>query len=447
MKCIACSVDTWEKSAQASKKKYRLSIEEQNKGTCFLRCTNCYNHLCNLCADLFCSKIESFSQNCVPPWCRVLRNFVDQANEQKTGYIKEICGSDCFSCRMKIQQQIIGAPSTAPGTTAMSVSAPLVTKMLLETKNGKNRPNKAQAKRRRLKDKYSAKKKQTVQFPLDGSFFFPDIGVLIQSDTKHFDSLSVAKQGCKGSRKDDALPHMNITPVNAFELEEQGFSPQGCHTAIEMHRSVVDASYPHPCDPRQLVSLQVQVIVIDSSKAAELCGTTKEPGCDWVEGKEIQRAVAYLTDSHITEAKKQGIDAIAIFASPQSAQGDFHGLTIRWLCKQVPNLTYQELHDLYEYFFGLLSTAKGQMELSRVGGSNGIAHISKEFFAMLHLKRNYSKKIACSAMVSIEDQVAIFLHQSLQQDKETMLPSLLSTYARWTSTNHEVQIQESTGLL
>lgn len=68
-----------------------------------------------------------------------------------------------------------------------------------------------------------------------------------------------------------------------------------------------------------------------------------------------------------------------------NAEGDMHCLTMRWLSKPAIKPTPNDSDELYKYFWGLLSEARGKMEISRTGGSNGIAHISKEFFSMLHL--------------------------------------------------------------
>jgi hypothetical protein len=59
-------------------------------------------------------------------------------------------------------------------------------------------------KRRTLNDKYHGSTKKPPMETLNGTLFFPDIGILIHSDLQHFDMLSIAKQ--VGHQKDQAEP-------------------------------------------------------------------------------------------------------------------------------------------------------------------------------------------------------------------------------------------------
>jgi hypothetical protein len=94
--CVACSIETWEKARRTSgKKTYKLSIKEQNKSSSYLRCQKCRSHLCNLCAKLFCSKIESLHAEqddhpVISSWCRMVRQFIaQQSTIQWGGLVQE----------------------------------------------------------------------------------------------------------------------------------------------------------------------------------------------------------------------------------------------------------------------------------------------------------------------------------------------------------------------
>jgi hypothetical protein len=85
----------------------------------------------------------------------------------------------------------------------------------------------------------------------------------------------------------------------------------------------------------------------------------------------------------------------------------------------------KDSHELYHFFWGLLSWAK-KMEASRVGGSNAKAHVSKEFFKMLHLPVvHYPKKVTLRDVVPSEDKMVLPLHKSLQQDMKALLSTVL----------------------
>jgi hypothetical protein len=49
----------------------------------------------------------------------------------------------------------------------------------------------------------------------------------------------------------------------------------------------------------------------------------------------------------------------------------------------LPKQSEQESSEVYLFLRSLLSKARGGFEISRVGGSNGMAHVLKEFFRML----------------------------------------------------------------
>jgi hypothetical protein len=241
---------------------------------------------------------------------------------------------------------------------------------------------KARKKHRQTQDKYSSAKKKKIH-SLDGSLYFPVLGILVKSGMHHFDTLSMGSQ--RICAWEPGVQHMNITPLNAFRLEEQGFIPEGKPEEIEIVNEDVAAVYASPENPDITIKQKCEVIVIDSIKAFSLCGTTKEAGSDWVYGPEIAKAVEYLSSTHVEEAIARNVDVIALFATPSNPRGDLHCLTMRWLSKQQKHQTANDSHELYQYFWGLLSPSKGKMEVSRVGGSNGKAHISKEFFRMLHM--------------------------------------------------------------
>jgi hypothetical protein len=87
----------------------------------------------------------------------------------------------------------------------------------------------------------------------------------------------------------------------------------------------------------------------------------------------------------LQSAVARNVDVIGIFATPINPFGDLHCLTMRWISKPAIIRTPDDSQELFDYFWGLLSQAKGKMEISQVGGSNGNAHVSTEFLKMLHL--------------------------------------------------------------
>jgi hypothetical protein len=312
--CVACSIETWEKARRASGKTYKLSTEEQNKSSSYLRCKNCGSHLCNLCAQLFCSKIESMCKEDndhqeVSPWCRIVRQFLVQSTIEQTGYVQEIDSEFCFSCQHK--QSTAQVKSTSAG--GVPKASPKVIKNGLFELSKTVR--KARQKRRRHQDKYSLKKtKYTPQSSLDGSLYFPFIGILVKSDVNHFDTLSMADQvryACE-----NGVQHMNITPNNAFYLEQEGFIPEGPAEEIEILHQDFDTSYASPVNPDITIKQKCEVIVIDSIKATILCGATKKTGSNWIDGSEIQKAVEYMSATHVSSAMARNVDLIAIFATP-----------------------------------------------------------------------------------------------------------------------------------
>jgi hypothetical protein len=111
----------------------------------------------------------------------------------------------------------------------------------------------------------------------------------------------------------------------------------------------------------------------------------------------MTKAVEYLTAQHVKAAKERGVDIIAIFATPFNSKGSLHALTVRWLCAPLPKRSEQESSEVYLFLRSLLSKARGGFEISRVGGSNGMAHVSKEFFSMLHLPGITPRK-SCAVM-------------------------------------------------
>jgi hypothetical protein len=75
------------------------------------------------------------------------------------------------------------------------------------------RVQKSRKKQRKLNDKYQTARKNSIHRFLDGALFFSEIGILIHSNLKHFDSLSIAKQvGSKKEHVEQGLLHMNVEP-------------------------------------------------------------------------------------------------------------------------------------------------------------------------------------------------------------------------------------------
>jgi hypothetical protein len=136
---------------------------------------------------------------------------------------------------------------------------------------------KAQKKCRQTQDKYSSAKKKKIH-SLDGSLNFPVLGILVKSGMPHFDTLSMGSQRIYAW--EPGVQHMNITPLNAFWLEEQGFIPEGKPEEIEIVHEDVAAVYASPENPDITIKQKCEVIVIDSIKAFSLCGATKVAGSD-----------------------------------------------------------------------------------------------------------------------------------------------------------------------
>jgi hypothetical protein len=163
-----------------------------------------------------------------------------------------------------------------------------------------------------LNDKYQDKKKdeQRLWRNLDGALFFPAVGIIIHSDLQHIDSrLSIAKQiGFKKDEVEQGLAHMNFNPSNAFALEQGGSFPAGNAKNIEIHHADCLVSYGCPKDPNITIKRCVEVIVIDSLKAASLTGSQKiKKGCDWITATEMTKAIEYLTAQHVKAAKEREV--------------------------------------------------------------------------------------------------------------------------------------------
>jgi hypothetical protein len=121
--CIACSIQTWEKKCQENEgKEYALSLEEQNRGNSYLRCESCGSHLCNLCAFLFCKKIESYTktQQNNPAWWKAMKMFVAAAKCKKRFIMHT---PSCFSCQHKNHMKLNPVGSTVLGTQMLTNSA------------------------------------------------------------------------------------------------------------------------------------------------------------------------------------------------------------------------------------------------------------------------------------------------------------------------------------
>lgn len=127
--CCACSIETWEKKQRESKKKeYKLSIEEQNKSSAYLRCENCGSHFCNLCAQLFIKKIASLPTPSdddnelaaivmpILPWCEMVESFLQECKCKEKGFTKDIPSNFCISCQYKKHASMNLVLSTAQGS-------------------------------------------------------------------------------------------------------------------------------------------------------------------------------------------------------------------------------------------------------------------------------------------------------------------------------------------
>jgi hypothetical protein len=73
---------------------------------------------------------------------------------------------------------------------------------------------------------------------------------------------------------------MVLNPKNAFQLEQDGYYPKGKAKQIKLLNEVVLVSYPSVQDPKITIKQLIQVIVVDSVKAANACGTNKIKGTD-----------------------------------------------------------------------------------------------------------------------------------------------------------------------
>jgi hypothetical protein len=299
--CVACSVKTWEQSCVNNPKKiYVLSQEEQDSATSFLWCKKCGHYICNICANLFNKKLQSLTKRppATPPWCKFVDCFLLKAAVQKLDFTMEIPSNLCFSCQHKDSLHSLKPQATAndivPDGTNCSVVAGA---------------RKSKKKRRKLNDKYQTARKNSSRRFLDGALFFSEIGILIHSNVQHFDSLSIAKQvGCKKQQLEQGLLHMNVTPKNACVLEHQGFFPSGNPNSVEFHNADFIVSYPSPKDRNITINRLVEVIIIDSHKAAHTSGTKMAKGCDWISGSEMKRTVEYLDAAHIKRSLGRGID-------------------------------------------------------------------------------------------------------------------------------------------
>jgi hypothetical protein len=162
------------------------------------------------------------------------------------------------------------------------------------------------------------------------------------------------------------------------------------------------------------------VIGVDSVKAANACGTNKIKGTDWTSGNEMVKAIEYLRQPQVQSAKAQHVDAVAIFATPFNQKGScHHAVTICWLCAPCPHQTPLESSQLYSFLTGFLPRGRGGLEISRVGGSNGMAHCSKEFFSMLHLPVITPRK-SCAVMWYPMDTKWLFFYISPYKKVHTL---------------------------
>jgi hypothetical protein len=302
---------------------------------------------------MFSDKLRSLAKRLptTPSWCQFVDCFLKNAEKEKACYIMEMPPHVCFSCQHKHELLSMNKPQGSTTSGRIPV--------ILE---GSTTRRKSTKKRRKLNDKYRDLKKidPTHQRTIDGALFFPDLGVLIYSDLHHFDSLSIAKQiGSKKDQVEQGLPHMNINPQNAFALEQEGCFPGGKPETIEMYHADCIVSYQNPKDPNITIKRCVEVIVIDSLKAASLTGSRKNKGCNWIMGSELSKAVEYLSAQQVKAAKNRGVDIIAIFATPFNSKGSLHAVTVRWLCAAIPKRSDQESSEVYLFLTNMLSKARG----------------------------------------------------------------------------------------
>jgi hypothetical protein len=213
----------------------------------------------------------------------------------------------CFSCQHKNKWQ----QSLKPHGTSNGIIPPVVENNMKGQVQLKTRKS-VKKKHQKLNDKYQDKKKdeQRLWRNLDGALFFPAVGIIIHSDLQHIDSrLSIAKQiGFKKDEVEQGLAHMNFNPSNAFALEQGGSFPAGNAKNIEIHHADCLVSYGCPKDPNITIKRCVEVIVIDSLKAASLTGSQKiKKGCDWITATEMTKAIEYLTAQHVKAAKEREV--------------------------------------------------------------------------------------------------------------------------------------------
>lgn len=249
--CVACSINTWEQSrAKNPKKSYLLSKRTQELATSFLWCKKCGHFVCNICAHLFSKKLQSLTKQAhvTPSWCKIVDSLLLKARNT-SGITMEIPSNVCFACQHKHDFLNVVTPlATTAGIIQDTSDAPLAVGSMLS----KARRN-SQKKRRKLCDKYKKKRNHPSHSLLDGALLFPEIGIVIQSDLHHFDSLSIAKQvGIKKEQVEQGLLHMNITPRNAIVLEQERCFPMENSTSIELLHADCKMSYPSPEDPSNI---------------------------------------------------------------------------------------------------------------------------------------------------------------------------------------------------
>jgi hypothetical protein len=116
--CVACSINTWEKSCvENPHKTYKLTREEQDKGVLYLRCTKCGLHICNICAKLFSDKLQSLTKRLpiIPAWCQLVDSFLSQARMENDKCTVQISPEHCFSCQHKHCSDTLPLQSTSTG--------------------------------------------------------------------------------------------------------------------------------------------------------------------------------------------------------------------------------------------------------------------------------------------------------------------------------------------
>lgn len=214
----------------------------------------------------------------------------------------------CFSCEHNASMNTNYASSSVRGTDMFAPPQLIVPEHWQKTEQSKLNKKKGKKKK---PNKYRVDGTE-VRMHLDGLLFFPDIGILIHPDLGHFDSSLCISN----STSEPGLPHMVITPLNAFHLEASGAFPQGSANEIELLHDDFMVKYDHPADQSMSVTRKVEVVIVDSKCAAKWIRSKKEKGHDWVDESEMQRSVGYLGQQHISDARSRGIDVIAILATP-----------------------------------------------------------------------------------------------------------------------------------